>query len=139
MIQGGMSTRASGTFDVTMTPQPTGDSVAESGIGTLTIAKRLHGDLEGTSVGVMVASRSPVEGSAGYVAMERITGALHGRRGSFVLQHIGTATRGALQLSVTVVPDSGTDELVGLSGRMAIIVAGGAHSYEFDYSIAEPR
>ncbi|HWM84322.1 MAG TPA: DUF3224 domain-containing protein [Kofleriaceae bacterium] len=131
-----MSTRATGAFEVTLTPQPADDP--NTGIGRLIIAKHLRGDLEGTSEGVMLAFRTPVDGSAGYVAMERVTGALHGRRGSFALQHSGTSTRGALQLSITVVPDSGTDELAGLSGRMQIIVDGGAHTYELDYTIEEP-
>jgi hypothetical protein len=78
-----------------------------------------------------------VKGSAGYVAIEKVTGKLHGRAGTFVLQHTGTMNRGAQKLSITVVPDSGTGELVGLSGKMNIIIAGGKHSYEFDYSLAD--
>lgn len=126
-----MTKRASGTFEVKLTPQPGGPA----GVGGLTIDKQFGGGLEATSRGVMLAFRTGVEGSAGYVAMEVVEGALDGRRGSFALQHSGTMTRGAQQLSVTVVPDSGTGELAGLSGRMAILVGGGTHSYEFDYEI----
>ena len=94
------------------------------------------GDLEATSKGEMIAAQTEVKGSAGYVAMERVTGTLQGRKGSFVLQHSGTMNRGVPQLSVTVVPDSGTEELRGIAGTMDIIIApGGKHSYEFTYTI----
>jgi hypothetical protein len=85
----------------------------------------------------MLSAMGSVKGSAGYVAIERITATLHGRRGSFVLQHSGTMTRGTSQLSVTVVPDSATDELTGLAGRMNIIIEAGKHAYEFDYTLDE--
>jgi hypothetical protein len=101
----------------------------------MSLAKRFHGDLEGTSQGQMLAAATAVKGSAGYVAIELVTGALGGRRGSFVLQHSGTMTRGTPQLTIAVVPDSGTDELAGLQGRMTITIEGGAHSYELDYSL----
>jgi hypothetical protein len=102
----------------------------------MTIDKRFHGDLEAVSRGQMLATTTAVQGSAGYVAMEQVSGTLHGRTGTFVLQHTGTMTRGVPQLSVTVVPDSGTGELVGLSGRMEIKIAeGGKHSYELEYSL----
>ena len=101
----------------------------------MAIAKQFHGDLEASGAGEMLAVRSPVAGSAGYVAMERVTGTLGGKRGSFALQHSGTMTRGAPGLVVTVVPDTGTDGLVGLSGKMAIEVAAGVHSYVFDYEL----
>ncbi len=83
------------------------------------------------------SSGTQVKGSAGYVAMEQVTGTLHGRSGTFVLQHNGTMTRGIPLLTVTVVPDSGTGELAGLAGKMAIVIADGKHSYEFDYTLAE--
>ena len=101
----------------------------------MTIDKQFHGDLEATSKGQMLAFSTDVKGSAGYVAMEQVNGTLHGRTGTFVLQHSGTMTRGAPQLSLTVVPDSGTGELVGLAGKMNIIIADGKHSYEFDYTL----
>jgi hypothetical protein len=103
----------------------------------LTIDKQFHGDLEGTSRGEMLATRTAVEGSAGYVAMERVTGKLNGRSGSFSLQHSATMTRGAPQLSITVVPDSGDGELEGIAGTMRIDIADGKHSYRFEYTLPE--
>lgn len=126
--------RASGTFDVTLTPLAT--DAGDDAPGRMSLDKRFHGDLEGTSKGEMLTAGTEVEGSAGYVAIERVTGTLHGRSGTFVLQHSGTLTRGAPQLSITVVPDSGTGELVGLAGTMAIEIAGGKHSYDFEYTLA---
>ena len=124
--------KAHGDFDVKLTPQ----SATDAPIGRMSIDKQFHGDLEATSKGEMLAFMTSVKGSAGYVAMEQVTGALNGRTGTFVLQHTGTMAHGAEQLSVTVVPDSGTGELNGLAGRMAIIRANGKHSYDFDYEIA---
>ncbi|HZE71978.1 MAG TPA: DUF3224 domain-containing protein [Pyrinomonadaceae bacterium] len=126
-------TLARGMFEVSLTPQ----ADDESSIGRMTIDKQFHGDLEGTNKGQMLTAMSSVPGSAGYVAIERVTGTLHGRAGSFVLQHTGIMTRGAPQLTITVVPDSGTDALVGLSGRMSIEIAEGKHSYEFEYSLGD--
>jgi hypothetical protein len=127
-------THATGTFEVKLAPQPTD----AAGLGRMSIDKQFHGDLEATSKGEMLAAMTETKGSAGYVAIERVTGALHGRTGAFVLQHSGTMNRGAASLSVTVVPDSGTDKLAGLSGKMAIQVEGGKHSYEFEYTLPEP-
>jgi hypothetical protein len=101
----------------------------------MSIDKEFKGDLAATSRGEMLMAGTSVKGSAGYVAIERVTGSLGGRAGSFVLQHTGVMNRGTPQLSVSVVPDSGTDQLVGLSGRMAIIIESGKHSYEFDYTL----
>ncbi len=126
-----MPTRASGPFDVKLTPQSSGDE----SIGRLMLDKQFHGDLEATSRGEMLAAGTETNGSAGYVALEKVTGKLNGHAGSFVLQHSGTMTRGEGKLSVIVVPDSGTGELVGLSGSMAIIIVDGKHAYEFDYRI----
>ena len=128
------TTRATGLFDVKLAPQA--DSVAEeAGLGRMTIDKQFHGDLEGTSKGQMLAAGPTDKGSGVYVAIEKVTGTLHGRRGSFALQHRGVMTRGAQHLEISVVPDSGTGELVGLSGTMMITIADGKHSYEFDYAI----
>jgi len=124
---------ASGTFEVKMTPV-SGENAA---VGKFSLEKKFSGDLEGTSAGEMLAISSSVAGSAGYVAMEQVTGTLAGRSGTFALQHSGTMNRGAAQLSVTVVPDSGTGELVGLSGKMDIKITEGKHFYEFDYAIEE--
>jgi hypothetical protein len=134
-----VTNRASGTFEVKLNPQAPDDDVGDPTVGRMSIDKQFHGDLEATSKGQMLAARTDVEGSAGYVAMERVTGSLHGRNGAFTLQHSGTMTSGAQQLSVTVVPDSGTEELVGLSGTMTIDIVDGKHFYEFDYTLAEPR
>lgn len=132
-----MTAHASGTFEVKMTPQSPGDKAAGATVGRFSLDKQFHGDLEGTSKGEMLAVGTAVEGSAGYVAMEQVTGTLNGRSGTFALQHTGTMNRGAAQLSVTVVPDSGTGQLVGLAGRMEIKIADGKHSYDFDYTLAE--
>jgi hypothetical protein len=131
------TSHASGTFEVKMTSPPADVKGDSEGIGRFSLDKQFHGDLEGTSKGEMLAISSRVQGSAGYVAMEQVTGKLNGRTGSFALQHTGTMNRGAAKLSVTVVPDSGTGELVGLSGQMDIKITDGKHFYEFDYALTE--
>ena len=130
-----MSTRAAGKFDVKLHPQPLADASSDATLGRLSIDKQWHGDLAGTSKGEMLSAVTAVKGSAGYVAIERVTATLHGRAGTFVLQHTGTMTRGEPQLSVTVVPDSGTGRLTGLTGQLAIKITGSDHSYEFDYTL----
>ncbi len=125
---------ATGTFDVKLKPQAD-EGVSDPTVGRMSIEKQFHGDLEGTSKGQMLAVQSDVKGSAGYVAMERISGTLAGHKGTFALQHTGTMNRGVPELSVTVVPDSGTGELVGISGKMNIIITDGKHSYEFEYTL----
>ena len=133
-----MATRASGPFEVRLTPQVPAEGSGDPTIGRMAIDKRFHGALDATSKGEMLATRTGVDGSAGYVALERVTGTLHGRSGSFTLQHSGTMDRGVPRLSVTVVPDSGTGELAGLAGRMTIVVEGGRHAYDFEYTLGEP-
>jgi len=130
-----MTSHANGTFEVKMIPQ--GDNATGATIGKFSLDKQYHGDLEGTSKGEMLAVSTAVEGSAGYVALEQVTGKLNGRTGTFALQHTGTMNRGAAQLSVTVVPDSGTGDLVGLAGKMDIKIADGKHYYDFEYTLAE--
>jgi len=132
-----MSHRATGPFDVKIIPQKADNPQAEgAGIGRMALDKRFHGDLDAASQGEMIAFRTAEPTSAGYVAMERVTGSLHGRKGSFVLQHHCTMARGVATQGIEVVPDSGTGELVGLSGSMTIVIAeGGAHSYVFDYTL----
>ncbi len=132
-----MAGRAQGTFDVKLTPQAADEKSESPALGRMSIDKQFLGDLEGSSKGEMLTAGTGVKGSAGYVAMERITGTLNGRSGSFALQHSGTMTRGAPMLTITVVPDSGTGQLTGLSGKMTIQIADGKHSYEFDYTLAE--
>lgn len=129
---------ANGSFDVQIAPQSLSSVAAASSLGRMSIDKRFHGTLDATSTGEMLAFRSATDGSAGYVAMETVRGSLDGRRGSFVLQHSSTMTRGVPSQSITVVPDSGTDALVGLSGRMVIDIApGGAHTYRFEFTLPD--
>ena len=129
---------ATGPFDVQLAPQPLSGVAEHSGLGRMSLDKRFHGALEATSTGEMIAFRSATPGSAGYVAMEMVRGTLDGRAGGFVLQHSSTMTRGEPAQSITVVPDSGTDALAGLSGRMVVEIApGGAHSYRFDYALPD--
>ena len=130
-----MTSHAAGSFDVTITPQD--DQSDDASLGRMTIDKKFHGDLEGTSKGQMLTAMTSVKGSAGYVAIEKVTGTLRGRSGTFVLQHSATMNRGTPQLSLTVVPDSGTGQLTGVAGSMTIKIADGKHFYEFDYTLAE--
>jgi hypothetical protein len=130
-----MTMRARGTFEVELTPQDADGAPADSALGRLRIVKRFHGDLDGSSRGQMLTAMTPVEGSAGYVAIERVSGTLHGRAGTFVLQHSGTMSRGRQQLTISVVLDSGTGELAGLAGQMAITIANGRHSYDLEYTL----
>ena len=130
-----MTNRASGTFEVKLKPQATDDKAEDATLGRMSIDKQFHGDIEGTSKGQMLTAGTDVKGSAGYVAIERVSGTLRGRSGTFALQHSGTMTRGAPQLSITVVPDSGTGQLEGLAGKMTIEIADGKHSYELEYTL----
>jgi hypothetical protein len=130
-----MTTHARGTFDVKVTPQPSEGKPEGAELGIMSLNKQFHGDLEGTSKGEMLTAGTSVKGSAGYVAIERVTGTLGARTGSFILQHSGTMTRGTLQLAITVVPDSGTGQLARISGKMMIIINDGKHSYDFDYAL----
>lgn len=125
---------ALGTFEVKVTQQPRDDS-AGGPFGRLFLEKQLHGDLEATSRGQMLAADTAVEGSGAYVAFEIVSGTLRGKHGSFVLQHRGTMRKGDYRMDVTVVPDSGTDELVGIAGTMKIIIEGRTHSYELTYTL----
>jgi Protein of unknown function (DUF3224) len=127
-------TIATGTFEVKLTPQPPEDGVT---VGRMVIDKQFYGDLEATSKGQMLAVGTDVEGSAGYVAVEQVSGMLDSRSGTFALMHTGVMTRGQPQLTVVVVPDSGTGQLEGLSGRMTIENDAGKHSYRFEYALAE--
>ncbi len=132
-----MTNRTSGTFDVKLTPQATEDTGHGIALGRMSVDKEYLGDLEATGKGEMLSAVTSVKGSAGYVAIERVAGKLGGRNGSFVLQHVGIMTRGEPQLSITVVPDSGTAQLTGLTGKMAINIVEGKHFYEFEYTLEE--
>jgi hypothetical protein len=125
---------ARGTFDVAITPLAPADSTT-SAIGRFSLEKQYHGDLDATAHGIMLAGGNPAAGSAGYVAMEQVTGTLNGRSGSFMLQHSGTMDAGAQALTVQVVPSSGTGELAGISGQMTIIIEGKKHSYVMEYRV----
>ena len=127
---------ARGTFEVKVTPQPQDDS-AGGPFSRLFLDKQFHGELDATSKGQMLGAGTAVEGSGGYVALELVTGKLNGKRGSFILQHNGTMSKGVYMLHVTVVPDSGTDELAGIAGTMTIIIEGSKHSYTFEYTLGE--
>jgi Protein of unknown function (DUF3224) len=128
-----MNFHAAGTFDVKLTPQPLEDERPVP--ARMKIDKVYHGGLDAASKGEMLSAMGAVAGSAGYVAIEKVIGKLRGRAGTFVLQHSGRMTRGEPYLSITVVPDSGTEELAGLTGAMKIQIAEGKHSYEFDYTL----
>jgi hypothetical protein len=128
-------TRASGTFTVTSTPHPPYDTEPGATLGRVTFQKQFEGDLSAASVVEMLSAITEVNGSAAYVALERVKGSLGGRQGSFVLSHTGIMKRGSASLSVSVVPDSATQELSGLRGTMTINIAEGVHSYGFEYSL----
>ncbi len=125
--------RVTGPFDVKMIPQPPAEGAPP--FGRFVLEKRYHGALDATGQGEMIASMTEVKGSAAYSALERVDGVLDGRRGAFVIQHTGVMDRGAPSLRITVVPDSGTGELAGLTGTMEIVIEGGAHSYVFEYAL----
>jgi Protein of unknown function (DUF3224) len=127
---------ATGSFEVKITPQ-SDDFLKGTSLGRMSIDKQLHGDLEGASKGEMLTGGDIAKGSAGYVAIEQVTGTLNGRSGSFILQHNGTMTRGTPQLTVSVVPDSGTGQLAGLAGTMTIKITDGKHFYDFTYTLPE--
>jgi hypothetical protein len=129
------ATRASGTFDVKLTPLATEEAKEGASLGRMSIDKQFHGDLEGTSQGEMLTAGTPVKDSAGYVALERVSAKLQGRTGTFALQHSGLMNRGAPQLTITVVPDSGTGDLKGIAGTMMIRIHEGKHFYDFNYTI----
>jgi len=124
---------ARGTFDVKLAPQPA-DSTGGP-FARLLVDKQFHGDLEATSKGQMLGAFTAVEGSGAYVALEMVTGVLNGKPGSFILQHKGTMQKGVYAMDVTVVPDSGTEQLTGIAGAMKIIIEGNKHSYEFEYTL----
>ncbi len=130
-----MDQQVKGEFDVSRIAEPDCDMGDSAVVGRNRFDKRFHGGLDARSVVQMLSVGTGVSGSAAYVALERVAGSLQGRAGSFFLQHSGTMARGTPTLSLTVVPDSGTDELTGLSGRMSIDIVDGKHFYTFDYML----
>ncbi|MFY9826764.1 MAG: DUF3224 domain-containing protein [Thermoanaerobaculia bacterium] len=135
-----MTQHAAGPFDVKVTPLPLAGPSEDTTLGRMSIEKQFHGDLEATGAGQMLTASTEVKGSGVYVAIERVTGKLKGRTGTFALYHRGVMVRGEPQLEVTVVPDSGTGELAGLAGTLRIVIAeGGKHSYELDYTLPDAK
>jgi len=132
-----MTNRATGTFEVSMKPQSPSEEMAGASLGRMSLEKQFAGDLIAVGKGEMLTALTQTRGSAGYVAIERVTGTLHGRKGSFVFQHSGTMNRGAQELSITVVPDSGSEELTGIAGRFALNIVDGKHFYDFEYSLPQ--
>ncbi len=130
-----MTHHAQGTFEVKVAPL--GSEAEWGGFGRLSIDKRFSGAIEGTSRGQMMAEGNPATGFGGYVALERVTATLDGRKGTFALQHSGTMAGGAADMVVTVVPGSGTDGLKGIAGTFRIIIEAGKHSYAFDYTLPD--
>lgn len=133
-LETSMSAHATGTFEVKVKPL-TADNAEWGAFGRLSIDKTFRGDLEGTSMGQMLAEGDGKGASGGYVALERVSGTLGGRKGTFVLMHTGTLVDRKPEMTITVVPGSGTGELAGLVGRFQILIEGGKHSYEFAYSL----
>ena len=132
-----LSAHATGAFDVKISPLALSEESADPKLGRMAIAKQYHGDLEATAKGEMLTAQSEMKDSGVYVAVERVTGTLRGKRGSFAMYHSGVMNRGKPELRITVVPDSGTDELQGLTGMMNIKIDNGKHSYDFEYSLPE--
>jgi hypothetical protein len=129
--------RATGSFEVTLQPLSNAEVSPDNQFGRLLLTKKFSGDLSATARGQMLSALTTVKGSAGYVAIDHVTGELDGRKGSFVLQHSGAMNRGAQSLSIMVVPDSGSGELAGISGTLSINIIDGKHFYDFIYSIPE--
>lgn len=128
---------ATGTFEVKLVPLTSDEQGKNAFLGRMSIDKQFHGDLDGTSKGEMMTAGDVAKGSAGYVALEQVTGTLQGRSGTFILQHSATMTRGTPQLSITVVPDSGTGQLEGISGTMNIKITESKHFYDFEYTLPQ--
>ena len=134
-----MTRHAEGSFDVKVTPLLPDDATTGTAIGRYALDKHFHGDLEAASKGEMMAAGDQAKGTAGYVAIEQVTGTLQGHSGSFALQHIGTMNQGKYQLSVAVVPGSGSGKLAGIAGTMTITIISGKHSYAFEYTLPEAQ
>jgi hypothetical protein len=134
-----MTRHAAGTFEVKTTPLDPAFKTEDNSLGRMSIDKQFHGNLDAASKGEMLTAGSAVKGSGAYVAIERVSGTLPGRSGTFILQHSGTMSHGAFQLDIKVVPDSGTGRLAGLSRSMNIILKDGKHSYDLAYTLPESK
>jgi hypothetical protein len=130
-----MTQHATGAFDVKLLPLDPAFKSDDNSVGRFSIDKQFHGDLDATSQGEMLSGMGIIKGSGGYVAIERVTGTLAGRTGTFLLQHNGTMQNGVFHLNVIVIPDSATGQLVGLDGSMQIIIKDGHHSYDLAYTL----
>ncbi|CAN5158359.1 DUF3224 domain-containing protein [soil metagenome] len=128
---------ATGTFDVKITPAEAAAGAGADAPGRMTLAKTFQGGIEGTGEGEMLATMAP-GGSGAYVALERVTGSVDGHAGTFALVHRGVLDHGAQDLSITVVPGSGTGDLTGLTGVFNLTIEGGEHRYDLDYSLPHP-
>lgn len=130
-----MHLHAEGTFEVKNFPLGSDEAINSTSIGRFGLDKQFHGDLEGVSKGEMLGAGNPATGTAGYVAIEQFTGTLNGHQGSFAMQHFGTMEENKFDLTVKVVPGSGTEDLIGIAGEMTITIANGKHSWKFDYAL----
>lgn len=130
---------ARGEFDVTMQRDSDDDTADGTTLGSMVVEKRFRGDLDGIGRGRMLTGTTPVDGSAGYVLIERIRGRLHGRSGTFLLQHSGILDRGSPRPWIEIVPDSGSGELAGIRGRLIVRIDRGYHAYEIEYTLPEGR
>jgi len=134
VISAAMTNHAAGTFEVKLAPQD--DKSDDKSMGRMTVEKQWHGAMEGTSRGQMLTGGDVSTGSATYVAIEKFSGTINGRSGTLLFQHMGTMNRGVQDLKISVVPDSGTDQLKGIKGRLTGKIEGGKHFYDFEYSIS---
>lgn len=130
-----LSKKATGTFEVKVAPLAAEENVGDPLIGRLSLAKTFSGKMAGTSKGQMLGIGTAVKESGGYVAAERFIGTVDGKKGSFSLQHSGTMQGGKYEMNIIVVPDSGTDELIGIAGKMTIKIEGVKHFYELEYTL----
>jgi hypothetical protein len=128
-----MTQHATGTFEVKLTPQD--DKTSDGSMGRMTFEKQWQGEIQGTSTGQMLTGGDVKTGSAGYVAMEKFTGSVKGRKGTLIFQHSATMTSGKGDLTITVVPTSGTDELKSINGKLTIKIENGKHFYDFEYNL----
>ncbi|PHV16603.1 DUF3224 domain-containing protein [Janthinobacterium sp. BJB1] len=133
-----MHAHATGSFSITMTPSAAPQRAGRTTLGKVLLDKAYAGDLVATARGEMLSAVTDTKGAAGYVAMEAITGVLQGRQGSFVAQHAGTMADGKQQLTIVIVPHSGTGQLTGINGTLAIRIENGRHFYDIDYSLPAP-
>lgn len=131
---GRAQSHATGSFDVQVKPLPASDAAGGMSVGRMSLAKQLHGDLEGTGTGKMLTA-SAEEGVGAYAAIELFTGTLRGRKGTFLLVHNGTMTADSQRLNITIVPASGTGQLAGIAGKLDIKIVGGKHLYDLEYTL----